>query len=254
MIAILLLAVTLAAGAPAADAAKVQNAMKDTAIRMYREKDSFAAIAHLAAEPDRLAATRAFHEVMHHFYWKEKDLVPAVAFGRAGVQHGLSSAAAVEASDTSLAEELRSTAKGMTYDLASFTWNGWNEKGIVITESDLKIGLDAAKTNLRLAVELKKGDLPLCRAHWMLGAQQLSAHDDKGAIASFDKSAQFAKAAQAEGEELLARGDIAIVHLRQSKGKEGAADLEKVKTQLKKVKEGEFFIEQLDTAAQVFAK
>jgi hypothetical protein len=191
---------------------------------------------------------------MHHFYWKEKNLVASVAFGRAGVQHGLSAAAAVEGTAAALANELRSTAKGMAYDLASFTWDGWNEKGIEIADSDLKLGLDAAKTNLRLAVELKKGDLPLCRAHWMLGAQQMSAHDDKGAIESFEKSAQFAKAAQAEGEELLARGDIAIVHLRQSKGKEGAAELEKVKVQLKSVKEGEFFIEQLDTAVKVFVK
>lgn len=250
---LVLIAGSLIADCSAADA-KVQNAMKESAIRRYREQDSFAAIAALAAEPDKLAATKAFHEVMHHFYWKEKELVPAVAFGRAGVQHGLSAATAVEAVDAALAYELRSTAKGMAYDLASFTWTGWNEKGISITDSDLKIGLDAAKTNLRLAVELKKGDLPLCRAHWMLGAQQLALHDDKNAIESFEKSAQFAKAAQAEGEELLARGDVAIVRLRQSHGKEGAADLEKVKSQLKGVKDGEFFIEQLNTAAQVFAK
>ncbi len=238
----------------AAEALKGTATMKEAAIEKYRAQDSFAAIDALCAAQDKLAATKSFHEVMHHFYWKEKSLAPAVAFGRAGLQHGMAAAAAVEASDAKLAYELRSTAKGMAYDLASFTWDGWDEKGIVITESDLKLGLDAARTNLRLAVELKKGDLPLARAWWMLGAQQMSARDDKGAIESFEKSAKFAKAAQAEGEELLARGDAAIVRLRQSQGKEGKDEMEDVKTQLKKVKDGEFFIEQLDTAVRVFVK
>ncbi|MGE3315318.1 MAG: hypothetical protein AB7O26_09390 [Planctomycetaceae bacterium] len=228
--------------------------MKDAVIRLCREQDSFAAIAAVAAEPDPLAATRFFHEIMRDLYWKEKDLPAAIAFGRAGLQHGLFAAASIDASNPTLAIEIRSAAKGMAYDLASFTWDGWDEKGIAITRSDLEIGLDAAKTNLRLAQELKKDDLPLARAHWMLGAQQLSAGAYDSAIASFQRSVEFARATHSEGDELLARGDIAIVNLCRSEGTDGAAALEQVKSQLANIKEGEFFIEQLDTALRVFLK
>jgi len=228
--------------------------MKDTAVRLIQEQDSLAAVEHLASQTDQLAATKAFSEAMRHCYWKEKNLSRAVALGRAGLQYGLTAALPFQTSDPKLAHELRSAAKGMAYDLASFTWTGWNEPGISITESDLRIGLDAARVNLRLAIELKKDALPLSRAHWILGAQQLAARQYLDAMQSFQKSSEFAKSANNEAEELLGLGFAALVQVVRTQGASGRDDLEAIKKKLLPLTDGEFFSGQIDTAHQVFSK
>ncbi len=75
--------------------------------------------------------------------------------------------------DPELANKLRSGAKGCADDFASYAWSGWDEPGITITQADRAAGFDAARVNLRLAIELERGDLPTSRAHWMVGAYYL---------------------------------------------------------------------------------
>ncbi|MDB5384410.1 MAG: hypothetical protein JWM11_56 [Planctomycetaceae bacterium] len=228
--------------------------MKENAIEICREQETFAAIELLSKQPDQLIAVKTFHEVMRHFYWKEKDLFRATALGRAGLQYGLTVALTLQTSDPDRALEIRSAAKAMAYDLASFTWNGWDEPGIPITASDLQMGLDAARTNLRLAVELKKEALPLSRAYWMLGAQQLAANQFPEAVQSFTQAAEFSKSANTENEELLSTGFAALVKVLQTKGASGQEELEAIKQKLKPLTDGEFFVGQLETAYQVFSK
>ena len=178
--------------------------MKDRILQLLREQDSSAAVEFAFANADALAAVTALDELMRDLYWKQKDLPAAVAIGRAAAQHALTSATAFASANADLAIGLRGMAKTFYYNLASFTWRGWGEEGIVITPSDEAIGLDAALANLRLAVELNKGDLPLSRARWMLGAQQISAKIYDDAAASFQKAAEHALAAKEQGEALLA--------------------------------------------------
>ncbi len=59
---------------------------------------------------------KALSELMRHQYWQEKDLVGTLAFGRAGIQFGLQSALSYDQSHPELAHELRTGAKGFTYD------------------------------------------------------------------------------------------------------------------------------------------
>ena len=51
------------------------------------------------------------------------------------------------------------------YDLASFTWPGWGESGVEVLERDLRIGLEAAITNLRLARRTRQGRPSRRREH-----------------------------------------------------------------------------------------
>lgn len=250
----LLLGGTLMSDLQAEQAKATVAALKETAIRQCREQDSFAAVAFLAGQTDPVAATGAFSEVMRHFYWKEKDLPLSLAFGRAGVQHGLTEALRIEAADPKKAYLLRSAAKAMAYDLASFTWPGWDEKGIAIADSDLRVGLDAARTNLRLAEELKKGDLPLSRAYWVLGAQQWAADQPTSALESFAKASDYAKAANVDSESLLCQGYAALVRVVQSKDATAIEQFDSIIKQLKGVQDGDSFIEQLKTARQVFSR
>lgn len=228
--------------------------MKDHILQLLREKGSAAAVEFAFASADALAATTALDELMRDLYWKQKDLAAAVAIGHAAAQHALSSAKAFVSSDQDVAAQLRSKAKTIFYNLASFTWRGWGEEGIVVTPADEAIGREAALANLRLAVELDKGDLPLSRARWMLGAQQLSARSYDDAAASFQKAAEHAHAAGEQGETLLAIAFERLARFLNHPDDRALFDsIAPVLAELAKVKDGEFFAQQVRKAMEIYA-
>lgn len=217
-----------------------------------RTRDRFAAIERIGSGSDALGNAKRFVEVMRHFYWKAKDLPAAVAFGQAGAHFGLFHAARIEESDAAVATQLRGVAKGLLYDLASFTWPGWEEAGIPITPADLAVGLDAAKANLRLAGELNKADLPLSRAHWMLAGHQLCAKGFDAARASYEQAGRHDAAAGAKADELLCAGFARLVKLLQSGDADDDAELQRIQEQLRGLENGPDFIQQIETARRVF--
>ena len=174
-------------------------------------RDCLADIAALA-EIDLLHETDAYSEAMRHAYWDDKDLSGASAIAFAGISRMLAEARTAE---SGAALELRSQAKRLTYDLASFTWPGWDEPGIIVTPPEMRAGHAAARANLRMAEELEKGDLALSRAHWMLGAHELSSGHPAEAHASFTQAAELAAkaGAPAEGQLALAFAALAAVAL-----------------------------------------
>lgn len=230
------------------------HTVRDQAIRLAEQQDTLAATVWLATRPDAVAATKVFSEAMLHLYWQAKNLPLAVVIGRAGAQFALIAAER----QPEQANDLRSTAKALTYNLASFTWPGWDEPGITITAADVIFGLDAAKTNLRLAVELQKGDLPLSRAHWMLGAQQLAQRDFAAAANSFAAAEKFASAANTPAEALLAQGFARVAHIVEAHHlgtpSPAVAELVELKQELARLPDGEAFSGQIDTALRVFCR
>lgn len=226
-------------------------AVMETILQLLREKDSFAAVEYPTRQPDALAAVEVLDEAMRDLYWKQKDLSGAVALGRAAAQHALTMCAALESANPDLAMKLRGKAKAVCYNLASFTWRGWGEKGISITPSDEAIGFDAARTNLRLAVELNKGDLPMSRAFWMLGGHQISKADYSAALNSFQKAVDFARLAAEPGEEALA---LAFVRLTEflAAPSDNMQPIVRSLQALADVKDGPAFMEQLSTALEIF--
>lgn len=226
--------------------------LKEKAIELCLEQDTFAAIEFLATQQDQLDVIKTYGDVMHHFYWKSKDLTHSVAMGRAGLQYGLTSAAQYKESDPERSAELKSAAKALAYDIASFTWDGWAEPGIEITPSDLKTGLDAAETNLRLAIELQKPDLPMSRAYWMLGAQQLSAHQFDNARTSFQAASNLATTAKVPAEALLADAFKVLVCVVESKNPTCETDLNLLISKLENTKDGPDFIPQIRRAKRYY--
>src|SRR5437773_2055538 len=112
--------------------------------------DSLSTIDRILHSADPKAAIDLLFECVRELYWKQKNLSRCLPFAFAAVNVAWLRAMDVEKSDPDLAKELRHLAKGMCYDIASFTWDGWGEPGITITPTDLAIGFDAAKANLRL--------------------------------------------------------------------------------------------------------
>ena len=229
--------------------------MRDQVLDILRTQDSCAAIEALGRQPEPLESARAYADLVSALYWKEKDLYSVIVMARAGIQYSLMAAAALEIRDTALAYELRSIAKGLAYDLGSFTWPGWDEPGIDIAPAHLAFGLEAAKVNLRLARELNKGDLPLSRACWLLGAHHLAAGDMQAAQRHFQEAAGYAQSAGANEEALLCAGYDALVAILASSQDPARPDaLASIQAQLAATEQGKGFAAQLETAQRVFTR
>jgi hypothetical protein len=199
------------------------------------------------AEATDADAVDAYRAAMRAAYWDDKDVPVALAIADAGASRFLSAA---DDADATLAFELRSAAKGLLYDVASFTWVGWDEPGVVISEVDAASGLDAARSNLSMAIDLEKGDLPLARAHWMLGAHLLTsgAHDE--AVRSFEASRISAVTAGADIEAELAVAFGALTAIAAS-DEGGEAALAMSLERLRAMDDGEAFVAQVTTARAV---
>ncbi len=226
--------------------------MKETAIQTLTEQDAAAAALYLSEQNDILAAASAFHETMKHAYWQMKDLTACILLAQEGIAFGSEQAKKIDDNEA-LEYEVRSRVKAMCYDLASFTWPGWDEEGFTITPEQRKLGLDAAYNNLHLAEELKKDALPHSRAHWVVGAQLLAAGEYQQAQTSFVQAAEYASQAKAQDEILLSQGFEQVARLLATPGQSDAQQaLAEIKSQLQALEYGDFFIKQLADSLRVF--
>jgi len=228
--------------------------MLEQSFDLLSQSDTYAIIEFLDQQENPLKVAGTYDELVKHLYWKEKNVPDMVALARAGIQYCLAAGTAVADEDIELALQLRSLAKTISYNLASYTWIGWREPGIELDETDQRFGLEAAKTNLRLALELDKGDMRISRAHWMIGAQLLAAADRSQARESFQLASIYASRAEAETDDLLARSYILLVELFEDPENASLQQaLAQVKRQLECVEHGQMFVGQVETARQVFS-
>lgn len=233
--------------------------MKDRAIRLFDSHGVDAAIQFLEAIDETLGIdehVQAFDQVLRNVYWEKKDLAGAIRIGQAGIAQGEQLAAEFPEK----AEKIMSQVKAIQYNLASFTWPGWDEPGIEISPEQVQLGLAAARENLRLAIELKKDAMPLSRACWMLGAQEIAVREYSSASDHFHQAEQFAEqavsrgeAGPGSGEALLARGFAQLANLLAQPGDPDiSAMLEETKINLIAQTSGNFFVKQIEDAWRVF--
>ncbi len=227
--------------------------MLSETLRLMKEVDWFAAAAYLNHQPDQLASLELYNKLIKHLYYENKNMPAVVAMARSAIQFGLAAGEALEASDREQATKLLERTRAVSYNLASYTWPGWDEPGIEIGVGDLAQGLDAANVTLRLTEAFDMGALRLSRSHWMLGAHLMAADMLSEAALSFNNAAILAEEAGAQAEVLLARGYSAIVGLMLTTADQAAANqFEEVKIDLVQKEYGEIFIGQLDTTRRVF--
>jgi hypothetical protein len=149
-----------------------------------------------------------FHKAALARYNEHKDVAGMIALLRAGIQYGLAEADRCLYTDRELSAKLKGAAKALAYDLGSNTWPGWQDEGITLTATDRAMGRDAARLNLRLAIELERDHLPLCNAHWLIAAHQLA--DAPAAAEGFSTAAQHAAHAGRPEFECMCRGYSAL--------------------------------------------
>src|SRR4051812_47986567 len=104
----------------------------ETFTSLARERDFFTAIEHLQSAGTPVEIAKAYHTLMLDAYWKHKDLPCVVRLAPMGIGFCFTHAHR----DPALQTELLGVAKGMAYDLGSFTWPGWDEPGISPTAAD----------------------------------------------------------------------------------------------------------------------
>lgn len=180
---------------------------------------------------------KALHQEAKDRYWKDKNLPEC----RRLLEQGI--ALAIEQGDSS-------EQKAMNYDLASFCWPGWDEPGIAPTAEDIAAGEAAANENLRLADELRKGDVPMGNAWFMVGGYHLVQDRFEEADEAY---ANYMDASHRAGnnDQLLLGAGFRLLAQQLAQGEvniEGPCQ----RIEAEGGEHGGMFAEQLRTAARVF--
>ena len=177
---------------------------------LLAEKDSYAAAEYVQGLGEPPLVAQAYAQLVMDLHWKASDVPGVVAMGRAGILYSLTRVRDLAAKTPEKVPAWRGHAKMIAYNLASFTWPGWGNEKLTITEADLAAGREAAAFNLRLAIELGVPPQKLSAAHWLVGAHRLSADDHAGAKASFRTAVEFSRKAGDEEGALMGEGYLAM--------------------------------------------
>ncbi len=234
-------------------ASEAMRTLAEAAMSELADNGSEAAIVFLEAQENRQLALEACEALMPHYYWQQKNLDTSLLFGRTGVRLGNELAAASE--DAVEANQIRTHVKIILYNIASFSWPGWDEPGVLITPEQEAEGLAAARSNLQLAIELEKPELPISRAWWLLGAHLLTAGEIRESASAFGMAAELATRVKKRDEQLLSLAfrQLALIQLQPESGKDEQR-LYGYMEELGRMEEGEFFTNQIETARQVLGR
>lgn len=221
--------------------------MKEKAIENFKT-GGLAGLQRFLSAQSTKEALGIYDEVLRHLYWQEHDLTSCVLVAKAGLELG-------KHLPDDEAAQCYAELKTISYNLASFTWPGWNEAWLPeIPDEYIQLGYEAAKSNLFYAKELQKGDLILSRGYWMLAAHDTAQGNYLQAAQGFEQAQEHARAAGEEADAWLSAGFIQIVRLLQEPESSTArTDLEAAKNALQKLEHGEFFVKQLEEALRVFS-
>jgi hypothetical protein len=222
--------------------------------QIAHEQDLVKACEFLTGACDPLVSARGFHEMVRRS-WRAKNISAMILFGQAGMQFSLQASTRHSQNDRNVATQLRSQAKAMAYDVSANLWPGWDDEGITLGPMECSIGMQLAKTNLRLAKELERSGEPLGHAWWLLGAHELAARNFHAAEAAFAEAVKHY-----EGDYvLMCRGySFLSAQLAEDVAKRTSAPTEFEKI-LKALRESDrsdakFFAAQLETATKVFLR
>ena len=235
---------------------------------MTRE-DIFRAVQTLAAEKDLLAASvyvlglgdaqtvaMTFENLILDCYHKAKSIEQVLHFAGAGVHYCLAAALALERKDDAAAAELRRSAKRMATNAASFTWPGWDERGIAITPEQRRQGFMFARYSVRQLHALDPTAAQLAFTYWYLGAHLVAERQYAEALSVFRSALAYNHEHGADPEgRLMLEGYIGLTKQLAGKGECGETAFQSAVAALEASdsEDAQFYAAQLITARAVFA-
>lgn len=201
------------------DSARIEMAAKVRELVEQQGPDS--AIAYIEDAEDFKEVVTRYYNLTFDLYWREKSLDATVPVAQSGIAYCQTKAEEF-AEDTTLSKKLKGMIKVISFNLASFTWPGWQEEGITITDVHQAAGLEAALLNVEVSKELNEGPKPVSTAYWSVGAHHLAAGSYEEAISAFKSAAEYSELAEDNEGKLMNEGYAALVGLL--KGEDEAED------------------------------
>lgn len=227
----------------------------DRVVEISRTSDSFGIAEYIQSQGDVRQIADRYDRLVRSLYDK-RQLPAMVATAQAGILYCLTRSADTATRDAKLSAELKGAAKTIAYNLGANTWPGWDDSGVKPSQADVAVGLDAARLNLRLGLELKRGPGPIAAAHWLLGAQLMAAGKYAESAREFQTSAGISREAKDAASELMSFGYSGLAKMLGKLGPEGEREFRAARERLEseKIKDGKFFSDQLETARKVFTR
>ncbi len=197
----------------------------------------YAALERMQKQPSRTQVAQLYDAACVWFLQKKKDVDAFVWLSEAGIQYGLTVAPFCKNPKEAL--YLRSVSKMLAYNLAANVWQGWGVGVFPASKIQQRLGLDAARLNLRLAKELHKPKIKVAHAHWMLGATLIGLGKHADAATAFRDASRFAST-EDKVFQLSAEGFLGVTWILAGREKEGRQRMEKSRAALlKKAKAGD---------------
>jgi hypothetical protein len=230
-------------------------------LRASGEGEAFAYLDSLPAtassEGGAPAPIPEFRKVADQLYWKRQALTEFVILYQ---EHVRRLETALKAAPNEEARGKWNLALGgCCYNLASFTWPGWNDPGIVVRPMELGVGRQAAARCLEIRKnELKRADsfgYTLAMAHWVVGAHHMAIGDFEPARQQFVLERQCDQ--ETGSDDSLARGYLALASLLERPyGRAAQSGFQEIVDALEAGDDEDagFYREQLLTARRVFQK
>ncbi|KPK72852.1 hypothetical protein AMJ87_03590 [candidate division WOR_3 bacterium SM23_60] len=225
--------------------------------KMVEENDSYGAIEMIQGKGDFQEVAQRYEFLVRDLYWQEKALHALMPIARAGIQYCLTKANELTEKDSAAAHKLVDYAKIMSYNLSSFTWPGWDDKDIIITDEALVAGLEAAMLNVRLVERLGANPGQLSNSYWAIGAQYLAMKEYAKATTAFESAVNYAQKAGSKDAELMNKGYIAMSRILEGSDKKKAqADFDKTVKALQDIgtDDSKFFAGQLVSVLKFFSR
>ena len=219
------------------------------------EEDLFAASAFVLGLGDTQTIVAAFSDLIFDCYHKAKSIAQVLHFGSAGIHYCLAAARTHDGKDETAAKQLRFAAKRMATNVASFTWPGWSEPGMSISDEQMEQGLIFARYSVRQLHELDPTAAQLAFTYWFLGAQ-LIAHMQYADALQVLKAAHAYNLEHGEDPEgsLMLEGHIGLAALLEGREESGECEFSAAvaSLQARGSTDAQFYAEQLLTARAVF--
>jgi len=231
--------------------------MAATVKKMVDEKDSYGAIEMIQDKGGLEEIAQRYEFLVRDLFWQEKALHAVMPIARAGIQYCLTKANELSEKDSAAAHKMLDYAKIISYNLSSFTWPGWDEKDVLITDEAIVAGLEAAMLNVRLVERLGANPGQLSNSYWAIGAQYLAMKEYAEAKAAFESAANYAQKAGGKDAELMNNGYMAMAKILEGTDKEKAqADFNKTVKALQDIgtDDSKFFADQLVSVLKFFSQ
>jgi tetratricopeptide (TPR) repeat protein len=225
--------------------------------KMVEENDSYGAIEMIQGKGDCKEIAQRYEYLVRDLYWQEKAVDALVPIARAGIQYCLTKASELAEVDSASAHRMVDYAKIISFNLSSFTWPGWDEKDIVITDEALLAGLEGAMLNVRLVERLGGNPAQMSNSYWAVGAQYLAMKEYAKAKAAFESAVRHAQKTGGKDAELMNRGYIAMADILAGAEKENAqAEFDKTVKTLQDIgtDDSKFFANQLVSVLKFFSQ